>query len=358
MDSFSTYVRDNVKVEIDELIRLGPVSVRMVSNVAPLQALQYFSRAARKAFEGEPTQFELWCISLGAGNFDRGYLREHVDRSYRSDRFLEGYYVTDHFGPPLYLVSRGRHYYVFGEQFELVVWPYFVKYFLTLHALENDLLHIKAAALAINSVGTLVIGRSGGGKSVFQLQMCRSGAQFVTNTHTLIKDGRMSGVASAMRVRPGAWFAELAGMVSSTPSLKSGELNIDPYQILDAYSGNAVEVRNLCLVDYRPGRRTIDTIPEQMAYDYAEQFVLALNAYRLEEDLLDLYDNDSRRFVQTYARMKAQLGNLIGQCRRYYISCDILEPKNRDEVFSLLSEQGRCQRGPGRSGGGVKPSLR
>jgi hypothetical protein len=339
MDSFTEYVQDRVTVLTDEAIRLGPVSIRLASNVAALPALQYFSRTARTPFAGEPTQFELWCISLEASELDREYLAAHVDRTYRSDRFLEGYYVTDHFGPPLYLVTRGNRYYVFGEQFEQVVWPYFVKYFLTLYALSNDVLHLKAAALAIGSAGTLVVGRSGAGKSVFQLQMCRSGAQFVTNTHALIKDGRVGGVASAMRVRPGEWFADLAGAVGSTPSLKSGELNIDPYQVLEAYSGDSVEVRNLCLVDFRgAGCRTIDTIPEQTAYEYAEQFVLAHNAYRQEEDLLDLYDNDVRRFTQTYAGMKAQLGRLIRRCRRYYISCDMLEPRNRDEVFALLSE--------------------
>jgi hypothetical protein len=339
MDAFIKYVHDRVTPATDETIRLGPVSIRLASNVAPFPALQYFSHAARKAFQGETTQFELWCISLEASDLDRDYLREHVDRTYRSERFLEGYYVTDHFGPPLYIVTRGRRYYVFGAQFEQVVWPYFVKYFLTLHALENDVLHLKAAALAIGSVGTLVVGRSGAGKSVFQLQMCRSGAQFVTNTHALIKDGRVSGVASAMRVRPGQWFSDLAGAVGSTPSLKSGELNIDPYQVLDVYRGDSLEVGNLCLVDFRgAGCRTIDTIPEQTAYDYAEQFVLALNAYRQEEDLLDLYGNDFRRFAQTYSEMKAQLGDLIRRCRRYYISCDMLEPKNRDEVFALLSE--------------------
>jgi hypothetical protein len=141
-----------------------------------------------------------------------------------------------------------------------------------------------------------------------------------------------------MRVRPGAWFADLAGAVGATPSLKSGELNIDPHQILDVYRGDAVEVRNICLVDFQPGRRTIDAISEEAAYGYAEQFVLALNVYRQEEDLLDLYDNDFRRFAQVYARMKEQLGDLVRGRRRYYISCDMLEPKNRDEVFRLLSE--------------------
>lgn len=338
MDSFTEYVRERVTPLTDETVRLGPVTFRFASNVERPPALQYFSAEARAPFRGEPTQFELWCVSLEGGGLDPDYLRRHVDRSYRAARFLEGYYVTDHFGPPLYLVTRGHRYYVFGEHLEQVVWPYFVKYFLTLHALKRELLHVKAAALAVGPAGTLVVGRSNGGKSVFLIQMCRSGAQFVTNTHALIKDGRASGVASTMRIRPGAWFSDLAGAVGTTPSLKSGELNLDPYQVLDAYRGDAVEVKNICLVDFRgAGCRTIEELPERDAYDYAEQFVLALNAYRLEEDLLDLYGNDFREFSRVYSAMKAQLRDLVGRCRRYYISCDMLEPRNREEVFALLS---------------------
>jgi hypothetical protein len=338
MDPFVKYVKERVTVLTDETIRLGPVNFRLTSNVTPFPALEYFSDVARSPFNGETPEFELWCVSLDGVGLNSEYLREHVDRTYRAARFMEGYYVTDHFGPPLYLVTRGQRYYVFGDHFEQVVWPYFVKYFLTLHSLENSALHVKAATLAIGSSGTLVLGRSGAGKTVFLLQLCQSGAQFVTNTHALIKDGRVSGVASAMRVRPGEWFSNLAGAVGTTPSLKSGELNIDPYQVLDVYIGDSVGIRNLCIVDFRgAGCCTIDTISEQAAYDYAEQFVLAINAYRLEEDLLDLYGNDYLRFAQVYGEMKAQLRALIRRCRRYYISCDMFEKTCRDEVFALLS---------------------
>ena len=338
MDPFNKYVEDNVTLMTDETIRLGPLSLRLTSNIAPFPALQYFSHVARSPYNGEKSDFELWCVSPERANLNREYLREQVDGTYRAARFMEGYYATDHFGPPLFLVTRGRRYYVFGEQFEQVVWPYFVKYFLTLHSLADSALHIKAAAFAIGSTGTLVLGRSGSGKSVLLLQLCRSGAQFVTNTHALIKDGCLSGVASSMRVRPGEWFSDLAQLTESRPSIKSGELNIDPCQVLDVFQGDSIAIRNLCIVDFKgAGCCTVDRISEEIVYDYAEQFVLAINAYRLEEDLLDFYANDFRQFAHVYARMKAQLHDLVRGCNRYYISCDVLDQKCRDTVFSLLS---------------------
>jgi len=325
-------------VVVDEAVQFGPVTLRVASNEKAFPALQYFSREARTAGQGTSPQFELWCISLRESDLDPAYLREHVDCTYRGASFLQGYYVTDHFGPPLYLVTRGQRNYVFGEQLEHVVWPYFVKYFLMIQAIKEKRLNLKAAAIVINSAGTLVLGRGGAGKTVFLTQLCRRGARFISNTHSLIQNGRVTGVASAMRVRPGSWFSEIAGVAESHPAIRPGEVIIDPYRIFDVHRGDPIEVKNLCVVDFRgPGSHTIETLTDQEVYNYAEQFSLAINVYRLEEDLLDFYKGDYRQFTQSYGAMKDQLTELVRRCRRYYISCDLLEAAYQDEVFDLLS---------------------
>jgi len=338
MDPFISYVQERVTVATDDTIQLGPVMFRFVSNVPAFPALQYFSHKSRNVRHNEEPQFELWCVSLEGSALDREYLLEHVDRTYRGTSFLHGYYVTDHFGSPVYLVTRGQRYYVFGERLELVVWPYFVKYFLMLHALKDGSLHLKAAVLAIGHAGTLILGRGGAGKTVFLTQLCRRGARFVTNTHSLIKKGHAKGVASAMRIRPASWFSDLAAAHESSPAIKPGEVVIDPYKVFDAYSGDSVEVKNLCVVDFRgAGCHTIARLSEQEAYNYAEQFSLAINVYRLEEDLLDFYSGDYRRFAQAYGDMKAQLSDLVRRSRRYYFSCDMLDQNYQDEILDLLS---------------------
>jgi len=93
MDSFTNSVQDRVPVVIDETVRLGPVGLRLVSNVPAFLALQYFRRLARSAHHDEAPQFELWRVSLEGVDLDREYLLEHVDRTYRGTSFLRGYYA-------------------------------------------------------------------------------------------------------------------------------------------------------------------------------------------------------------------------------------------------------------------------
>src|ERR1700754_111430 len=325
MDDFTSYVRENVAVATDETIDLGPLSFRLISNVPAFPALHYFSSESRNPLHSKP-QFELWCISLKASEIDRDYLSEQVDRTYRGNSFLRGYYVTDHFGGPVYLVTRGQHYFVFGENLELVVWPYFVKHFLMRQALDTGALHLKAAALALGHVGTLIIGRGGAGKTVLLTQLCQGGARFVTNTHSLVKDDYATGVASSMRIRTDSLLAGLADKQGSMPAIRPNEVVIDPYRVFEANRGETVEVRNLCIIDFRGrGCHTIANLSEQEAYDYAEQFSLAMNVYRLEEDLLDFYRGDYRQFSQVYHDMKRQLEELIRRSRCYYLSVDVFD---------------------------------
>lgn len=339
MELFMNYIRSHIKIAVDEIIRIGPVDFRLVSNISGFSALQFFSKTARISFQNQETEFELWCISLKDDLINQQYLVEHVDHTYRGKSFEDGYYVTDHFGTPIYLVTRGHRYFVFGEQLEHVVWPYFVKYFLMLHTTQKEFLFLKAAACVVGSAGTLLLGRGGAGKTVFLTQLCKNGAGFITNSHSLIKEGKVTGVASSIRIRPGYWFNDLIETVEKKPALKSEEIIIDPYDIFDNYSLNSVDVRNLCIIDFQqPGSHIIKEISEQDAYNYAEQFSLAINVYRLEEDLLDQYKGDYQKFSQTYIKMKTQLKALIQQCRCYYIGSDMLVEKNRDEIFDLLSK--------------------
>lgn len=338
MESFSKYIQNEITIAVDEIVRLGPIEFRLVSDVSEFPTLQYFSKTARKPYQDEQTAFELWCISLKKNSLDQEYILAHVDRTYRGNSFLDGYYVTDHFGPSVYLVTQGRRFFVFGEQLERVVWPYFVKYFLMLHTIQDESLHLKGAACVVGAASTLLLGRGGTGKTVFLTQLCQHGAGFVTNSHAIIKESRITGVASSIRIRPGPWFSNLIDIVEQKPALKAGEYIIDPYDVFDIHTYDSVEIKNLCVIDFQqPGRHIIKKLSEQDAYNYAEQFSLAINVYRLEEDLLDLYKGDYRQFSQVYHKMKSQLGQLIQRSNCYYISSDLLEQTYRDEIFDLLS---------------------
>lgn len=342
MESFDKYIRDHVTVAVDETVHLGTIDFRLVSNVPGFPALRFFSKTTRSSYRGEETSFELWCVSLKEAPLDRQYIRTHIDKTYRGKSFMDGYYATDHFGSPVYLVTHGHCFFVFGEQLERVVWPYFVKYFLMLRAVQDESLHLKGAACAMGDAGTLILGRGGTGKTVFLTQLCLHGAKFITNSHAVITKGWIKGIASSMRIRPMHWFSDLIakieGNIEEKPALISGEIIVDPYDIFEISAEEPVIIRNLCIIDFRePGCHIVKQLAKQDAYNYAEQFSLAINVYRLEEDLLDLYKNDLWKFSNVYDDMKIQLRELVERSRCYYISSDTLEKRYRDEIFDLLS---------------------
>lgn len=338
MDSFEMFVQSQVKPIVDVTVRLATMSIRLVSNVSGFAAQHYFSKNSQNSYANESTDFELWCVSISASNLNIEMLIPYVDQTYRSKSFAAGYYVTDHFGAPVHIITRGQCYYVFGEALEHVVWPYFVKYFLMLHCLKNESLHLKAAACSIDSAGTLLLGRGGAGKTVFLTQLCLHGAHFVSNSHSIIKDGRIYGVASSLRIRPGPWFADLVGSIKTNQALIPGELIIDPYDVFAVDTIESIDTRNVCILNFEhSGKHEIRSISKEAAYDYAEQFSLAINVYRLEEDLLDLFKGDYRRFSQVYKRMKEELSYLIKKSRCYYITSDMLNPNYRNEVLTLLA---------------------
>ncbi len=84
-------------------------------------------------------------------------LAQAQDRNYRAKRFSAGYYITDHFGKPAYLLTRGAHYWIFSYDLEPILWPYAVKLLLTLYSMHHELLHLKAAAVAIDGEATLLV---------------------------------------------------------------------------------------------------------------------------------------------------------------------------------------------------------
>lgn len=80
-----------VCLRTDQVVRIGPLTLRIASDVPDFPALRYFSRAARMPV-GTVPDAELWCLSQA----DPGL---PADTTARALNFASGYYVTDHFGP-------------------------------------------------------------------------------------------------------------------------------------------------------------------------------------------------------------------------------------------------------------------
>jgi hypothetical protein len=263
------------------------------------------------------------------------------DISYRAKRMSAGYYLTDHFGTPAYLVVRGTDYWIFADDFEPILWPYAVKHLLTLYAIEHQMLHLKAAGVSMGGRGALLIGRGGSGKTVLLSHLCQAGAQFLSNTHALIDGATLLSIQTAMRVRADEFFAPVIAARGLSPSVKAGEYTADPRSDLGWPSVSSAPVRNVCLIDYKGTNcRTIREIDRDTAFDYLEQFSLAINVYGLKEDILDALGGEVYRFSVEMSRMRTSLRALVDGSSCYYLSCDAADPRNLLVMCDLLKNSG------------------
>src|SRR5579871_5918316 len=168
-------------VRTAQTVALGPVHVTIRSNEESFAELQYFPTATRFA-DCQPDYIINCCNLRVDGPWSVTALRDGRDGTYRAGRFAAGYYLTDHFGPPAYLLTRGKHLWIFAERFEPILWPYVVKWLLTDYALEHGLQQLKAAAVQFDDTVTLLVGRGGSGKTVLLTQLCKqAGARFLAN---------------------------------------------------------------------------------------------------------------------------------------------------------------------------------
>jgi hypothetical protein len=335
----STTLGDIFRVRTHQNVTLGPVCVCIRSNEREFSELRYFPNGVRVA-ENAPAHYIVNCCNLsldGLGSIQS--LPQLRDKNYRGGRFAGGYYLTDHFGAPAYLMTRGRELWIFAQRFEPILWPYVVKFLLTMYAVDQGMLHLKAAGIALGHSGTLLVGRGGSGKTVLLARLCQNGARFLTNTHALIRDRTLFALPTAMRVRNDALFGEAIASGRLPAGFKSGEYLADPLMDLKWPSVGCVPLKNICLVDFKdPEQDVVREIDSDTLFSYMEQFSLALNIYGLREDLFDHLDGDVHKFSAGLIAMKEQLRGLISQCRTFYVSCDVM----KDERLHALREQLAC----------------
>jgi len=316
---------------------LGPVHIDMRSNEERFVGMRYFPHS--RPVEGTiQADYALSFCNLNVdGPWSRQEILKEQDESYRAKKFAAGYYITDHYGAPANIVTRGTHYWIFGTDFELILWPYVIKLLLTLYSFERELLHLKAASIAWNGAGTLLVGRGGSGKTVLMTQLCRQGAQFFSNTHSLIQEHHILPVPTAMRVRNDSLFAPIIAERKLPMGIKRDEYLADPLTDLGWLGGTTARLKNIFLLDYRgPDTRDIREMDREVLLNYMEQFSLPLNVYGIKEDILDHLGGDVAAFSLQMNRMREQLHTLVERCNGYYVSCDATDPGNLREIQELL----------------------
>ena len=325
-----------VPVRTAAVLDLGVLRLRLATNLEQFGAYEYFARIEPA---GTPHDYEVVCIDTDRDEVDLTAVAARADRSLRAKRFRAGYYLVHYFGEPAYLITTGRTFVVVGRGLERTVWPYFVKHILTIFSADHGYLHLKASALVQPGAGaTLLVGRNGGGKTVFLTHACLGGAEFLTNTHSLIRDGRVHGVPTAVRVRDDSTFGPLIAERGLVRHMESGDHLARPELLFDRRAAGPAALRNVVIVDWNPNApATFERIPARAAELYLDQFAFAVTTYGLKDDLFQHYGFDFDAFTAGLGEMRDHLRVVTESARCYRANVDMLDVDVRTSVLETLA---------------------
>lgn len=278
-----------------------------------------------------PVDFEVTCIPPETVPVA---VREDVvlasSRTVRGRNLRRGYYATDNFGPPAAMVTDGRRFVVIAHDPEPVVWSYLVKHLLLRWSLDHRALFLKGAALDWSGAGILLVARGGGGKTTMAMALARLGGGLIANSHVLVADGTMTGVATTMRVRE----------PDRSASGRTAERLVAPSSLFAPPASRSVPLSLVCLVARTGGaaERT-ERLPDSVAVPVLTAFALGHDVYRLEEDLLDDVDGDYDRFGRACQQMRSGILAITDTCPVVRIDHDVLRPGGAESLAEALSAE-------------------
>lgn len=318
------------------VVNLNLLRFRLLSNQEEFPGFDYFADIS--APESSAVR-EVVCVDLDRDPYDIEALQKSIDQTFRAKRFRVGFYLVHYFGKPAYLITRGDRFYVFGHNLERTVWPFFLKHILTMFAVDNGYVHLKSAAFSLPGTGgTLLVGRQRGGKSVFLSQACLAGADFLSNTHAMVKDGTVHGVNTSMRVRQDDCFGEVISSGRVKPHMEPGDFLASPHDLFPGRIARQAPLRNVVFVDYNPAAPAgFDPLEPELLLSFLEQFSLALSMYGLKEDLYDHCGGSLDQYAQAYQGMKDQLAQMVTTARCFRSNMDMLDADTRTRVLGILS---------------------
>ncbi len=339
LDDIELLISESVKYCDARLVDLGVTNVLIKTNVPDFTGFRYFANTTPVEMTWSKSPYVLHCIDLDSpGSLDERIIEGKSDHSFRGRRFLTGAYLTQHFGPPAALVIRDRRIYILGRQLDRIVWAWFIKYLLTVNAIQERMLHVKASCLSVNGGGALLIGRSQGGKTVLLTQMCSDQATFVSNTHVVLDGSHGYGVPTTLRIRDDDCFRDLIRSHRVTPHIEMGEFVADPGKLFERRCPHT-PIGHVCVVDYDTRRKTgIHEIDPDDTYHMFEQFGLPINTYGIKDDILEFCRGDLARFVEVYTEMKERLRTVVESASCWYVNCDMMQAKNRKQLHSYLGQ--------------------
>jgi hypothetical protein len=245
--------------------------------------------------------------------------RNAMPRTYRQAAMARGFYIGHHFGKPVHLRMHSQRIILRGENAEAVIWPYLVKYLLTMESIAQGYLHLKTAAIGWNGRAFLILGRGGAGKTVLLRHLCAMGATALCNTHALVKHGFVYGVQTLIRVRT-----------------NDSEEFVTPYEWTQGRnSRDPFRIAGIIWYQHRTDTTVrIDQLAPEALLENARLFSEAVANWELKEDFADAYEGPSA-LARVIEDVDRQLGELVHRVPCYHVT---LDATRRESLIQLLSE--------------------
>jgi hypothetical protein len=244
--------------------------------------------------------------------------------TYREKVMYQGLYRGHHFGRPARLKYLDEYNVaIYHQDPGKIIWCYVIKFFLTLHAMKNELLHIKGGAVAYKGKSFLFLGRGGSGKTETINRLCKNGASFMGNTHLLVKNQGVFGIKSNIRVREDG--ADVYVPIS--------HLHND--NICDEW----LPIGGLFWVKYRTdGKTTIKEMPADYAFTNLQWFAESIGNWELKEDMADYCMHDPFVFAHRMNHVNELLKRLCADTPIFYLNTDILSDAGLSKTISLMDQ--------------------
>jgi hypothetical protein len=263
-------------------------------------------------------------------------IRQAGGPGYRGRLLANGFYLSEHTGPPISLGwEEWRACTLMGTNLPEVVWRYFTKFALTLHALRCDLLHLKGTVVGGPSGGLLIVG-TGTTSAALTLMYQLPQLSWVSNTHLLVEGREARGVHSNIRIRRGSY-----SLLPADPDLSpiGTQTQLSPRKLFGTRTSAATRLKGIL---YRYGADSPDvriTCLENPStlIPFWDQYVSAIRRYDLEPEFYeDVYRRDAVRFSQLLDRHTAGLRELVAGLPVYCLCGDLFNEKRAQAAAATL----------------------
>lgn len=244
--------------------------------------------------------------------------------TYREKIMNKGVYIGHHFGKQAKLFIKDKNnIYFCSEDYNRILWSYIIKYVLTIFAIENNMLHLKAGLVEIGGKGILIVGRGGAGKTEMIKFLCSCGAKYISNTHVILSDNNIYGVKSNIRVRNGnsEKYVGFDEIMKSEISDKCDSIS----KIL--WIGHTVD-----------GSMMIKELNEKQMFYNMKQFSEALATWELHEDVYDFYNSDPILISKKLSEIDEKIEKLISSSELYYVKGDIKNNDSSKKLWDFLTK--------------------